>query len=291
MKEPMNLLRTGMIGLLLTGIGLALLGCSPQKAPEGPGKIVFEMSQSEEVSDIEVVNPDGTGLKDVVKDGQWNGTPALSPDGQRVAFTSERDGNAEIYLVNVDGSNLTRVTNNCASDVMPAWSPDGKRLAFISDRAYKVPLSGGSVEVQASLELYVMNLDGTGLERLTGNPEDRSFYPSWSPDGKKITYMNAADKGYLYVVDVPPGKGEPVNLTPKLAVSAWSPRWSPDNKYIVFMGDNNTKKEIYRMDPDGKNLEDLTKDWPTSCAEPTISRTGNASPLPARRVRMSTYMS
>jgi serine/threonine-protein kinase len=60
--------------------------------------------------------------------------PAISPDGQQVAFMSRRDGNWEIYVVNMDGSNLQRLTEEPAQDGLPTWSPDGKAIAFVSDR-------------------------------------------------------------------------------------------------------------------------------------------------------------
>jgi pSer/pThr/pTyr-binding forkhead associated (FHA) protein len=60
--------------------------------------------------------------------------PALSPDGQKIAFMSRREGNWDIYVVNIDGSNLQRLTEDPAQDGLPAWSPDGNALAFVSDR-------------------------------------------------------------------------------------------------------------------------------------------------------------
>jgi len=69
-----------------------------------------------------------------VTDSTEDTAPALSPDGQRVVFMSNRDGNWEIYMVNVDGSGLRRLTDNAAQDGLPTWSPDGRAIAFISDR-------------------------------------------------------------------------------------------------------------------------------------------------------------
>jgi Tol biopolymer transport system component len=56
-------------------------------------------------------------------DSASDGVPAWSPDGTRIAFESERDGNLEIYVMNADGSGVTRLTNDPASDSTPAWSP------------------------------------------------------------------------------------------------------------------------------------------------------------------------
>ena len=58
--------------------------------------------------------------------------PAWSPDGTKIAFTTDRDGNFEIYVMNADGTGQTRLTNNAAADDEPAWSPDGSKIAFTS---------------------------------------------------------------------------------------------------------------------------------------------------------------
>jgi hypothetical protein len=60
--------------------------------------------------------------------------PALSPDGQKIAFMSRRDEDWEIYVINADGSGLERLTESPAQDGLPTWSPDGKAIAFVSDR-------------------------------------------------------------------------------------------------------------------------------------------------------------
>jgi TolB protein len=79
---------------------------------------------------------------------------AWSPDGRKLAFTTDRDGNAEVYTMNSDGSGLRRLTDNPAFDGDVAWSADGRKLAFVSDR-------------DGSWGVYVMNPDGSGQRALT----------------------------------------------------------------------------------------------------------------------------
>ena len=102
-------------------------------------------------------------------------TPAWSPDGRKLAFVSERDGNSEIYVMNVDGSAQENLTEQPASDSHPSWSRDGRRIVFVSRR-------------DGNAEIYVMNADGSGLRNLTRTPSaDRD--PAWSPDGRAIAFV------------------------------------------------------------------------------------------------------
>jgi Tol biopolymer transport system component len=75
-------------------------------------------------------------------------SPRWSPDGSRLAFVSDRDGNEEIYVMNSDGSGQTRLTDSPASDAGPSWSSDGKRITFVSER-------------DGEARQYSMNADGT----------------------------------------------------------------------------------------------------------------------------------
>ena len=102
--------------------------------------------------------------------------PSVSPDGKKIAFMSDRDGDIEIYVMNVDGSNPRRLTHSPGRDAHPEWSPDGQKIYFQSPRETKVP------------QVYVMNADGGEPKRLTNNPGFTGV-PLVSPDGKKILYM------------------------------------------------------------------------------------------------------
>jgi Tol biopolymer transport system component len=96
--------------------------------------------------------------------------PAVSPDGERIAFaaTAGKD-NEEIYTVRIDGSRRTRLTDIPGNDHWPpTWSPDSTRIAFTSDGT------------KDNAEIYVVNSNGSGLTKLTDNPAYDAF-PAWRP--------------------------------------------------------------------------------------------------------------
>src|SRR5205814_6618692 len=84
---------------------------------------------------------------ELTKNAGNNVTPTWSPDGTRLCFASNRDGNFELYVVNRDGSGLRRLTNHPGADITPSWSPSGTQIAFTSDR-------GGPPQ------LYIVGVDG-----------------------------------------------------------------------------------------------------------------------------------
>jgi len=273
--EEVNMKQTRLIAIVFTlALVVGLLGgCAGGAA--GPGKIAFEAKKSETVSDVNVINPDGTGMRVLVEGGAgWSGTPAFSPDGKRLVYAAEVNGDAELFVMDLDGKNKQQLTQSKGSDIMPAWSHDGTRIAFVSNRLYKAPLSGGNLEVETGMELYVMNADGSDPQRLTGNAEDVSVYPDWSPGDQMIAYMNVQQVPAINVVAVGTPSVAPRTLTADTTLSAWMPKWSPDGKYIYFMGDNETKKDLYRMDADGKNLVNLTANFAGMCADPALSPDG-----------------
>ena len=108
--------------------------------------------------------------------------PVFSPDSSRIAFTSDRDGDAEVYTMDVLGMNLKQLTNNSVYDGAPDWSPSGARIAFTSNR-------------NTNDDIYAMNADGSGQTRLTRNATAEGF-AVWSPNGRRIAFQSLRQGDY-----------------------------------------------------------------------------------------------
>ncbi len=134
-------------------------------------------------SGIYTAKTDGTDLTKLNDDGQY---PDWSPDGTRIVYMADRDGNHELYVMNADGTGEANITQNAASDNVPRWSPDGAKIVFFSDR-------------DGNEEIYTSNPDGTGLTRVTRTEEQDEEFPVWTPDGQI-----AFNRGAPNATDLPP---------------------------------------------------------------------------------------
>ena len=162
-------------------------------------------------------------LRRLTYSGGYDGAPAWSPDGQRIAFV-RGDG---IHVMNADGSGAVRLTTG-RYDHEPAWSPDGRRIAF-----------------SAWLDIHVMNADGSGLRRLTGVYSDNPA-PAWSPDGQRIALTSLrgvhSENHEIYVMDADGSNVE--RLTDSESYDSGA-TWSPDGRMIAFQSDRDGNYEIY----------------------------------------------
>ncbi|CAN5442462.1 hypothetical protein BH18ACI2_BH18ACI2_07710 [soil metagenome] len=163
--------------------------------------------------------------------------PKYSPDGTRIVFASDRDGNFEIYVMNADGSAPRRLTHNSAEDLTPVWSPDSTKIAFTSKR-------------DGNDEIYVMNADGSDQTNISRHPAADSR-PAWSPDGTRLAFVSnrEADGSYDIYVTAANG-GEPTRLTDDPHFDG-DPAWSPDGSEIAFTTDRDGNFEIYTMAANG----------------------------------------
>jgi Tol biopolymer transport system component len=233
-------------------VGLILdRGRAESAFPGVSGKIAF-VSFRDGQGDIYAMNADGTEQTRLTVNPASDYEPVWSPDGTSILFRTYRVGIDEIYVMNADGSGQTNVTENPALDIHPAWSPDGSKILFVSTRNDPYYASCD----YWCYEIYTMNLDGSGVTRLTYN-SDVDFSPVWSPDGSKIAFMSNRASGYYDVFVMNADGSSVTNLTNSLGGDA-DPDWSPDGSKIAFRTDRDGDWEVYVMNADGSGVTRLT---------------------------------
>jgi TolB protein len=167
-----------------------------------------------------------------------NITPAWSPNGRDIAFSSSRSGDPEIWITDSTGGNARRVTTRKGPDVSPAFNPKtGTQLAFISGGTGGIP------------QLYIMDADGSNVTRMTDGGYATSV--SWSPDGKFLSfawnrkYGPGAPGGQdIYIMEVATRRW--IQLTHDSGRNDF-PSWSPDGRHIVYASSPDGRMEHTRI--------------------------------------------
>jgi Tol biopolymer transport system component len=173
-----------------------------------------------------------------VTDGEGNdGWPTWSPDGQRLAFHSDRSDGFDIWIINIDGTGLTRLTQHPANDRYPAWSPDGRRIAYTSNR-------NGNEEVWVIDVAEALGGAGdAGAANLSRSP-GRDRYPMWSADGSRLTFNTKRDGDYeVYIMNADGSEQQNVSRSPDTTEGLAD--WSPDSRSIVLYSDRPGNKDVF----------------------------------------------
>jgi TolB protein len=192
--------------------------------------------------DIFVANADGSGLQRLTHHDGYDAEATISPDGSRIVFTSDRDGDLEIYSMAVDGSDVTRLTHEEGYDGGAFYSPDGTQIVY---RAYH-PTDPAELAAYRDLlrqrliqpsrvEIFIMDADGSNKRQLTDNGA-ANFAPFFHPEGRRIIYSSnvhdPSGRGFnLYMIDVASGEIERVTDNPGFDSF---PMFSSDGRRLIF---------------------------------------------------------
>jgi hypothetical protein len=205
-------------------------------------RIVFA-SNRDDNTEIYMMDADGSNQTRLTDLTAWNTSPSWSWGGESVYFASDRTQNWEIFVLRVNGSGLLQLTDSLEASYTPVLSPDGGNIVYAL----------GSDETS---ELWMMNAGGSEPSQLT-YLEQRSVNPAIAPDQSRVifeSYPEGGEDADLYEVIF--YTGEVRNLTDTPSINETAPAWSPDGSRVAFTSDH----DIYVVDADGNNLEQLTDD-------------------------------
>jgi serine/threonine protein kinase len=176
-------------------------------------------------------------LTPLTTDPGYEGEPTFSPDGQTIAYVSDRTGDFEIFLKQISGGPDINITNNKADDAQPAISPDGKQIAFVSTR------TNSSNLLYPGIDLSLLGGDIWVMPTLGGSPRriaESGNFPSWAPDGTTIIYTRGTTWFQPKMLRVPAQGGDPQDIPITFAATEppqnfwFYPSYSSDMRWIVF---------------------------------------------------------
>ena len=166
---------------------------------------------------------------------------AWSPDGRRVAFNSDRQGEMNLWVRTLDGGADTRVTEGSGGDYQPTWSPDGRRLVFFSAR-------GGNTDV------WTVDVGSRALTRLTSDPA-LDTNPFYSPDGSRVAFVSdRSGRAEIWVM-----RADGTEQRRLTSVGIWGHflRWTRDGRAIVFRAEGAHEVKVFRVSADSGELTRL----------------------------------
>jgi len=199
--------------------------------------------------DIFKADPDGSNLVRLTETDGYDAEGVFSPQGDKIVFTSVRDGDLDLYMMNPDGSNVERLTNEIGYDGGAFFSLDGKSICWRASRPggdelndYLELLGDGLIR-PSKLEIYVMDLEEREPIQLTGNGA-ANFGPYFHPDGKRIIFAsNMADpqgRNFdLFMVDIETKELEQIT---HFGSFDGFPMFSHDGKKLVFASNRDGSK-------------------------------------------------
>jgi TolB protein len=207
-------------------------------------KIAFKgESPDGHTSEIYISDYDGHNAIPVTRDNSITAAPAFVPGHWQLLYTSYKNGFAWLYTHNLTTGERRPFAKYGGLNTSAAISPDGRRVAMILSKS-------------GSPDVWVCNIDGTGLKQLTRTLVDESS-PCWSPDGSKICFASKInERRGLYII--PGSGGQMTRLNIGGVPNPSEPDWSPDGKSIVFTSQNRSGFDICTVPPSGGDATIIT---------------------------------
>lgn len=201
--------------------------------------------------DIYRARADGSDVTALISGPGYDAEATVSPKGDKIVFTSTRDGDPELYVADLDGSHQTRLTHVPGYDGGAFFGPDGTKIVYRANHPegeeelarYREIIREGLVR-PTRLEIFVMNADGSDQKPITSNGK-ANFGPFFHPDGKRIIFASnlASADGRdfdLFMVGVEGGKEERITFNPTFD---GFPMFTRDGKKLVFASNRNNQTQ------------------------------------------------
>lgn len=230
--------------------------------------MVYASTQHRPTADIYMKRLDGRSVTQLTADPAHDVMPAISPDGTRIAFCSNRAGSWDLFVMSSEGGQAVQLTTSGAHELHPSWSPDGAKLVFcrLGERSGR-------------WEMWVMDVDQPVVSEFIGY----GLFPEWCPvaatgrSGRdQILFQRSLERGdrrfSVWTVDYSEGDvSSPTELAASQIAAVINPSWSPDGTRIVFstvpdpdragrgLGARPLASDVWMMDTDGGGRVNLTK--------------------------------
>jgi TolB protein len=168
-----------------------------------------------------------------------NISPAVSPDGSKVAMILSKSGNPELYVCDADGNNFKQLTTTREAESSPCWSPDSRTICYVSRE------DGPS-------RLYTVSASGGGKRRIVTAGVPSAYEPDWSPDGKWIIFTTLMGDFNLCLVEAAGGRVH-------VLVAGEDASWAPNSRAVIFCRGRDGAKRLSLLDVPTKHVKDVAR--------------------------------
>ncbi|MEM1212302.1 MAG: DPP IV N-terminal domain-containing protein [Planctomycetota bacterium] len=221
-------------------------------------RLIYASTRHRNTADLYMQSVGGSAVTQLTSSPANDVMPAVSPDGQRIAFASDRSGNWDLYLMDLAGGPPIQLTTDSAADLHPSFSPDGSQLVYSS-----------FAHATGQWQLVLININNPNIKRYLGP----GLFPAWSPIDNTIAFQRARQRGTrwfsVWTIKLNGGEAtQPTEVAASANAAIIAPAWSPDGQHLVFCtvldphADNSQSPntaDLWMMSADGRQRTRLTE--------------------------------